>query len=136
MSVNEEFLDEVLEQLQYGTTMSDNQEPMLTNNRNIAKQAILQHFQQEGFTKGVCPDPLVITKENWEEHYPIFKLYTQSELDQHILEAKEEGARQFKDHLALTDLIMYGESYQEWLEKEWKKNQEFLELSNKEGKDV
>lgn len=27
---------EILEQLQYGTTMSDNTEPMLTNNRNIA----------------------------------------------------------------------------------------------------
>lgn len=39
MSQSDE-LDEILEQLQYGTIMSDNQEPQLTNNRNIAKQAI------------------------------------------------------------------------------------------------
>lgn len=33
-------LDEILTQLQYGTTMSDNTEPMLTNNRIIAIKAI------------------------------------------------------------------------------------------------
>lgn len=37
----DEKIDEILEQLQYGTQMSDNEEPMLTNNRNIAKQSIL-----------------------------------------------------------------------------------------------
>lgn len=35
-----------LEQLQYGTTMSDNQEPMLTNNRNIAIQAIAKDIKE------------------------------------------------------------------------------------------
>ena len=42
-----EWLDEILEQLQYGTTMSDNQEPMLTNNRNIAKQSIAQKVRED-----------------------------------------------------------------------------------------
>jgi len=35
-------MDEILQQLQYGTTMSDNTEPMLTNNRDIATKAITQ----------------------------------------------------------------------------------------------
>lgn len=43
MSQSDE-LDKILEQLQYGTIMSDNQEPQLTNNRNIAKQALEQHY--------------------------------------------------------------------------------------------
>ena len=43
MSQSDE-LDKILEQLQYGTIMSDNQEPQLTNNRNIAKQAIIQYY--------------------------------------------------------------------------------------------
>jgi hypothetical protein len=33
-------VEKILKHLQYGTTMSDNQEPMLTNNRNIAKTAL------------------------------------------------------------------------------------------------
>jgi len=37
-----EIIDEALIQLQYGTMMSDNQEPMLTNNRDIAHEAITQ----------------------------------------------------------------------------------------------
>lgn len=40
-------IDEILEQLQYGTVMADNTEPALTNNRNIAKQAINRLIVEE-----------------------------------------------------------------------------------------
>lgn len=35
-------IDEILVQLQYGTAMADNTEPMLTNNRSEAKTQLLQ----------------------------------------------------------------------------------------------
>lgn len=118
-----------------------------------SKQAILQHFQQEqerdiptylarnsydidGKTKQKVYDELdkIVGKGRTDDVNHTPKLYTQSEVDRLIREAREEGAKQFKDHLALTDLIMYGDNYQEWLEKEWGKNQSFLGLSkHKEG---
>lgn len=33
----QDTIDSILQQLQYGTVMSDSQEPMLTNNREIAE---------------------------------------------------------------------------------------------------
>ena len=38
-------LDVILLQLQTGTLYADNTEPAMTNNRNIAKQAILAYFK-------------------------------------------------------------------------------------------
>ncbi len=89
MSVNEE-IEKIEKLIQDHVILGVDSGQAYYRDTEYAAEAILQHSQQEGFTKGVCPDPLVITKENWEEHYPVPKLYTQSELDQHILEARIE----------------------------------------------
>jgi len=45
-------IEEILNQLQFGTIMSDNKEPMLTNNRDIATQALRQ-LVNEAYQQGL-----------------------------------------------------------------------------------
>lgn len=52
---------EILEQLQYGTLMSDNQEPMLSNNLDIAEAAIKALVEE----RVINDDEELITPENY-----------------------------------------------------------------------
>lgn len=91
-------LNEILKQLQYGTLMSDNQEPMLTNNRNIAEQSILVLI--ESTCKKAKIDGLILAQTFLRQKSRYVKVYTSyisiSELNRQgkaVINAKKQAIK-------------------------------------------